>query len=111
MVSRELFSLDSQKNAGGHPPALGGPSIRGYRLLYSMRSDGFQMAPCGWDGAPDKALNEWHLTSVRDIKKSVISKEKASKCRGRFPGFFYFGVNSNVFQPIPLITCGEIGTV
>ena len=23
------------KNAGGHPPALGGPSIRGYRYLYS----------------------------------------------------------------------------
>ena len=42
----------------------------------------------GWDGAPDKALNEWHLTSVRDIKKSVISKERASKCRGRFPRLF-----------------------
>lgn len=25
------------KNAGGHPPALGGPSIRGYRYLYSRR--------------------------------------------------------------------------
>lgn len=60
------------------------------------------MAPCGWDGAPDKALNEWHLANVRDIKKSVISKEKASKYRGRFPGFFHFGVNLNVFQPIPL---------
>lgn len=23
------------KNAGGHPPALGGPSIRGYQYLYS----------------------------------------------------------------------------
>lgn len=23
------------KNAGGHPPALGGPSIRGYRYLYT----------------------------------------------------------------------------
>lgn len=23
------------KNAGGHSPALGGPSIRGYRYLYS----------------------------------------------------------------------------
>lgn len=23
------------KNAGGHPPALGGPSIRGYRYLYN----------------------------------------------------------------------------
>lgn len=23
------------KNAGGHPPALGGPSIREYRYLYS----------------------------------------------------------------------------
>lgn len=46
------------------------------------------MAPCGWDGAPNKVLNEWRLTNVRDIKKSVISKEKASKCRGRFPGFF-----------------------
>lgn len=68
------------------------------------------MAPCGWDGAPDKALNEWHLTSVRDIKKSVISKERASRCRGRFPRLFHFGVNSNVFQSIPSITCGEIGT-
>jgi len=67
-----------------------------------MRSDGFQMAPCGWDGAPDKAFNEWHLANVRDIKKSVISKEKASKYWGRFPGFFHFGVNLNVFQPIPL---------
>ena len=102
------------KNAGGKPPALGGPSIRGYRLLYSMRSDGFQMTPCGWGGwgdSTDKALNEWHLTSVRDIKKQVISKEKASKCRGRFPRLFHFGVNSNVFQPHPSITCGEIGTV
>ena len=69
----ELALDQGIKNAGGHPPALGGPSIRGYRLLYSMRSDGFQIAPCGWDGAPDKALNEWLLTSVRDIKKSVIS--------------------------------------
>ena len=25
------------KNAGGHPPTLGGPSIRGYRYLYTMR--------------------------------------------------------------------------
>ena len=48
------------------------------------------MAPCGWDGAPDKAFNEWHLANVRDIKKSVISKEKASKYWGRFPGFFHF---------------------
>lgn len=24
------------KNAGGHPPALGGPSIRGYRYLYTI---------------------------------------------------------------------------
>lgn len=23
------------KNAGGHPPALGGPSIRGHRYIYS----------------------------------------------------------------------------
>lgn len=68
------------------------------------------MAPCGWDGAPNKVLNEWRLTNVRDIKKSVISKEKASKCRGRFPRLFHFGVNSNVFQPILSITCGEIGT-
>ena len=41
------------------------------------------------DGAPDKARNEWHLADVRDIKKQVISKEKASKCRGCFPGFFH----------------------
>ena len=36
------------KNAGGHPPALGGPSIRGYRVLYSMTSDGFQTR-CSYD--------------------------------------------------------------
>lgn len=62
-----------KKNAGGKTPALGGPSFGGNHILYTMRSDGFQIAPCGWDGAPDKALNEWLLTSVRDIKKSVIS--------------------------------------
>ena len=34
-----VFMLSPQliyaKNAGGHPPALGGPSIRGYRYLYT----------------------------------------------------------------------------
>ena len=31
-------ALDSGiKNAGGKPPALGGPSIRGYRYLYTTR--------------------------------------------------------------------------
>ena len=37
------------KNAGEKPPALGGPSIRGYRLLFSMRLDGFQIAAL-WRG-------------------------------------------------------------
>lgn len=29
------------KNAGGKPPALGGPSIRRLRFFYSMRLNGF----------------------------------------------------------------------
>lgn len=98
MVGLHFF----KKNAGGKTPALGGPSFGGNHILHTMRSDGLQMAHCGWDGASDKALNEWHLTSVRDIKKPVISKERVSKCRGRFPRLFHFGVNLNVFQSTPL---------
>ena len=91
-----------QKMPGVRPRLLEAPLFGGNRFLYSMRSDGFQFAPCGWDGVPDKALNEWHLTSVRDIKMSVISKERASKCRGRFPRLFSFRCQSKCFSTHPL---------
>lgn len=38
-----MVGLMLHKNAGGKTPALGGPSLGGYQLLYSMRSDVFQM--------------------------------------------------------------------
>ena len=69
------------------------------------------MTPCGWDGAPDKALNEWHLTSVRDVIEVGYLKREGFQVPGTFSPAFHYGVNSNVFQPIPSITCGEIGTV
>lgn len=46
------------KNAGGKPPALGGPSFRRHRFLYSMRLNGFQMMLCAM----------WAMWSVRKTR-------------------------------------------
>lgn len=44
-----MVGLMLHKNAGGKTPALGGPSLGGNQLLYSMRLGGFQIAHAEWN--------------------------------------------------------------
>lgn len=104
MSSKDAAIELGVKNAGGKPPALGGPSIRRYRFLYSMRFNGFQMMLYAmWTmWGVRKRVDARPLECALRIKCPIVSSRRAFEHRGgAFSSLFIIAASNELPAVFP----------